>query len=56
MNKLKMSNFTWAEVLSDPALNSLAIRLNKRHLYMSEDDILTIINNVSSALRVREER
>ena len=56
MSKLKMSDFTWSEILGDPALNRLARRLNTRHLSMSEDDIMTIINNVASALKVREDR
>lgn len=39
-----MSNLTWSEVLADTTLNNLTKRINRRYLFMSEEDLLWIAN------------
>ena len=44
--------YTWAEILADPTLNRLSMRINKRWLYMSEADVEWIINEVLDSKRI----
>lgn len=34
-----MSKLTWSEVLADTTLNNLIKRINRRYLFMSEEDL-----------------
>lgn len=47
---------TFTEILSEPTLNRLAKRINKRYPYMSEQDLTYIINDVLSASRIIEKK
>lgn len=51
MSKAKY-RYTWAEILAEPTLNRLSMRINKKWLYMSEDDVMWIINEVLDSKRI----
>lgn len=51
MSKAKY-RYTWAEILAEPTLSRLSMRINKRWLYMSEDDVMWIINEVLDSKRI----
>ena len=36
-------NDQWSRVISDPALNRLMHRINKRYLFMGEEDLLWLV-------------
>jgi len=47
-----MTWLTWGAVLADPTLNALVKRVNKRHPYMGEADLLDIVNSCAKAFRI----
>lgn len=49
-------SMTFGEMLADPAINRAMKRINKRHLYMSEQNLVDIVNDVLKAFRIIEER
>ena len=43
---------TWDQVLIEPSLNRLATKINRKFPYMSEQDVLEIINDSAKAFRI----
>lgn len=43
---------TWGEILANPTMNRLAMRLNRRWLWMSEDDLLFLFNEFERMHRI----
>lgn len=55
MKKAKY-RYTWSEILAEPTLNRLAERINRRWLYMSEADVMWIINEVLNSKRILDSK